>query len=124
MFEKIKEYCNNSLSKDSIRLISETGMINSGLFDYDDTSKFYEQFHIEIWNYITEKTRNNRHENIFAYLSAVRGDTRPDYRYDIWGEQQFKWFLIQIVVDAASYREKKHLRTSYRKNLPPALFAR
>jgi hypothetical protein len=110
MLEKIKQYCKDSYSEDSINSVAEVGMTNSGLFDYDETTKFSEKFHDEIWNYLAYQVRAGGYENVFAYLSVMRGDTRPSYGRDIWGEQQFEWFLAEIAINAACQIIRKEKR--------------
>jgi hypothetical protein len=94
VLEKIKQYCKNSLSQENIDYIIRCGARDSGTFNCADINKLYNEFHEEIWEYISDEAGGTGNQDVFDYLSKR---SRKDWNI-FWGDLAFKQFLIEIAV--------------------------
>ena len=98
----IQEWILNTQTLEDIRSINQVGCINGAcneLIYYDDTTKFYDCYKYEIWDFLEMEAENQGFKNVLEFMS-----TWGDYAENVCSDRTFKNLLAWWAVEHVCYQ--------------------
>ena len=98
----IQEWILNTQTLEDIRSINQVGCINGAcneLIYYDDTTKFYDCYKYEIWDFLGMEAENQGFKNVLEFISAW-----GDYAENVCSDRTFKNLLAWWAVEHVCYQ--------------------